>query len=374
MLNTLRFGALVLIAGFLLSCTSDRDRLALVIPHADAEVQAPDAAEPVEEPAPDAATPHPDAAPEVPDVGPPPPPPDAGVLPEDAGAPNLGERCFPEIYDPNHPGPDYDQFNPVVESHCLGTNHQDITGIERVVFLGDSITQGSPPTPWSQRYRVRMQNTLRDRFGRDVEIANCSKWGARTDDLLMPPHQQILECFPNAVEPKRTLVIMTIGGNDVSSVQKDGADGAPYAETRAKVEQFVRYLREAIEWFYADPNRFPNGVFVVFSNMYEFTDGTGDVGACPVAGLAGFNGTWPDAEELVIWANEQFVRIAVETQTDIIFMLEHFCGHGFNNDDPSASRCYRGPNTERWFDLTCIHPNPRGHEEIARMFTAVIDE
>ena len=285
----------------------------------------------------------------------------------------LGPRCFPEIFDPNVNGPDYDQYNPIVGSHCLGTNHQDINNIERVVFLGDSVTQGSPPTPIRDRYRLVLGDMLEARFGRNIEITNCAAWGARTDDLLMPPHQQIHECFPAAVNPERTLVIMTIGGNDVANVQKRGAEGAPYAETRAQVEEFVQLLRESIEWFYVDPNRFPNGVFVVFSNMFEFTDGTGDVSSCPAARVAGFSGEWPDAEELVIWANEQYMSIAVETQTDMIFMLENFCGHGFLHDDPSA-RCYRGPNTERWFDLTCIHPNSTGHHEIARMFFETIAE
>ena len=76
---------------------------------------------------------------------------------------------------------------------------------------------------------------------------------------------------------------------------------------------------------------------------------------------------------MVIWANEQYMRIAVDTHTDMILMLEHFCGHGFHNDDPTT-RCYRGPGTERWFDLTCIHPNPTGHQVIADMFMAVVNE
>ena len=110
--------------------------------------------------------------------------------------------------------------------------------------------------------------------------------------------------------------------------------------------------------------------------MFEFTDATGDVSSCPAAGAAGFDEAWDDQqalEDLVVWANEQFVEIAVSSGSDVIFMLEHFCGHGYHNDDP-MSRCYRGPNTERWFDLSCIHPNPAGHTVIADMFMAVVEE
>jgi hypothetical protein len=76
---------------------------------------------------------------------------------------------------------------------------------------------------------------------------------------------------------------------------------------------------------------------------------------------------------MLVWANEQYLRIAVESGTDMIFMAEAFCGHGFNHDDPT-SPCYRGPETDRWFDLTCIHPNPTGHTELANMFLSVVDE
>jgi hypothetical protein len=74
----------------------------------------------------------------------------------------------------------------------------------------------------------------------------------------------------------------------------------------------------------------------------------------------------PAPEELkaiVIWVNEQYMSIATEFQTDMIFLLEEFCGHGFENGNPQAP-CYRGPGTPRFFDLTCIHPNPAGHDHI----------
>ena len=49
-------------------------------------------------------------------------------------------ECFEGKFSDEVPPPDYDQFAPVMGSHCKGTNHQEITDIERVVFLvlGDS--------------------------------------------------------------------------------------------------------------------------------------------------------------------------------------------------------------------------------------------
>ena len=61
-----------------------------------------------------------------------------------------------------------------------------------------------------------------------------------------------------------------------------------------------------------------------------------------------------------------------DTGSDMLFLLESFCGHGYNRADPSA-RCHN-PTGELWFDLTCIHPNPAGHTAIAEMFEAVVSE
>ena len=41
-----------------------------------------------------------------------------------------------------------------------------------------------------------------------------------------------------------------------------------------------------------DPVNFPNGSFVVFANIYEYTDLMANLDACPTAGLIGLSGTW----------------------------------------------------------------------------------
>jgi hypothetical protein len=292
-------------------------------------------------------------------------------VPDAAPDGSIAELCFAGIGEPGT-GPNYDQFHPTIGSHCKGTNHQDITGIEKVVFLGDSVTEGTPPTlPW-EYYRELLAAQLRTQFGSGIEVTECSAWGARTDDLLLPPHQQVIECFP-ATETKRTLVVMTVGGNDMNAFLQDAVDGDTPDQTMTKVDGMLADMEDAVRYL-KDPVNFPNGSFVVFANIYEFTDGTGDVQSCPGAVLAGFPAEAPaQMRPAYIKVDEQYMRIAVETQTDMIFLLESFCGHGFHAGDP-ANECYRGPDAETWFDFTCVHPNPTGHAQLSDLFFATVAE
>jgi len=286
-------------------------------------------------------------------------------------------------------------------SHCKGTDHQDITGVQRAVFLGDSVTVGTPPWNGDQFYRSFVADALADEFGlqwangflqdegtwkgynvlegeagvrRSGDFAACAKWGARNDDLTPT---QLPQCFDEAEGDfdQTTLVIMTMGGNDIANLTKDAIDGATMETLWAEAEGIIDLKREAMEWL-TEPGRFPNGIYIVFGNIYEFTDGTGDVQACDVSGLAGFDQPVPAPDELsevVVWMQEQYMQIAMDTGTDMIFMFEGFCGHGFNADDPTAP-CYRGPGNEQWFDFTCTHPNDIGHLELADMFIQTVME
>jgi lysophospholipase L1-like esterase len=290
----------------------------------------------------------------------------------DASAPDTSpptpttiKECFKSI-EGAIVGPDYDQYGPKVGKNCSGTRQQTITGVEKLVFLGDSVTKGTPPTlPWDF-YQARVTNAVKQKFGANIEVADCSKWGARTDDFL-DGGNQIPQCFPTGVENKKTLVVMTMGGNDINAWQGDKLDaqGAYDAATEA-----AKLMGDALHWL-KDPAHFPNGSYVVFANVYEYTDTSGELLSCPQAAIEGVSGTWKEGTAAVVHLQEEYMRYAMDTGTDMIFLLEAFCGHGYKRMDPSL-QCYRGPNAELWFDLTCIHPNPKGHEVIANMFMDVI--
>ena len=316
---------------------------------------------------------------------------------EDEGDTGLTiSECFSDIASPTGVAPAYEQFDSIVGSHCQGTNHQNIQGIERVVFLGDSVTVGTPPSLPAEIYRSLLADRLAARFGltppstawKSVnpfsgqgtlqdsgDFAVCAKWGARNDDLNQGPHFQIDTCIPASERHKKTLVIMTSGGNDIADLTKDGVEGKPLPELEADVEYAIAALREAVLYM-KDTTVFTGGIDLVFTNNFEFTDGTGDVGSCPAAGVGGFAEPWEDPTQLarfVVHMMEQYLAIARESNSDLVFVLESFCGHGYNYDDPQNT-CYRGPDAERWFDLSCTHPNPTGHAVLADMFMNVIEE
>lgn len=324
------------------------------------------------------------------------PGPETTAPPASGPADGTAAACFAAQWG-DDPSVDYDQFGPVVGSHCRGTNHQDIVGVEQVVYVGDSITVGTPPTLTPQWWRNQTADALAQRFGleapsrgwRNVDLidgvaaqtfsgdfASCAKWGARTDDLLLDPHRQLETCLPEELRSERTLVLMSIGGNDIYSLLEDARAGVDEATMRATYGQAVQDLRDAVEWL-VEPGRFPNGVYVIFANTYDFTDphGVEDMARCEGAQLIRMDDPLrdPRVQDIFADAQEEYVRLAVETGTDVVFLGETFCGHGYAWDDPGG-RCYRGRDAALWLDFTCEHPNTRGHDALTESFLAVVDE
>lgn len=299
---------------------------------------------------------------------------DSGALDSGAGGPDwdpsasIYENCWPELRPAEAGFPVYENFGLVPGRHCQGSDHQQIEGVEKLVFLGDSITAGTPPTPADEIWRVRFTAAMKARFGEGLEVADCSEFGARTDDYLP---DQLPRCFPGP-EPKRTLIVSTMGGNDLFSAASAYTEGRGIDAALAVLDRAVGYQREALRSLReTEAERFPAGLFVITANVYEFTDTTGDLSSCPLADQLGFGGQAREVTFATSYMNAQFAEIAVETGTDLVFMGEEFCGHGFHSADP-ALPCYRGPDAPAYFDLTCIHPSPEGHAKLSEMFAAVV--
>jgi hypothetical protein len=201
-----------------------------------------------------------------------------------------------------------------------------------------------------------------------LQVDECAVNGAQVDDLLEGGDMQIQTCFPEP-EPLKTLIVITMGGNDVVEWPSQGLS---QAEAEADADVIAATFRDAVTWL-KDPVNFPNGSYVIFAGVYEYTDGTGDLDSCPTAGLIGLSGEYFAGALALSKLNEQYMQIAVDTGSDMIFTLSDFCGHGYHRDDPN-NVCYVGPDADPWFDISCIHPTPAGHARLAEMFSLVVDE
>lgn len=320
------------------------------------------------------------------------PPPDTGDTAEPEPASCMDRLALGNGFST---APDYAAAGATVNSTCSGTDHQEIEGVQRVVFLGDSITVGTPPNTVERFYRNQVAAWAVARWGLQPpeylwgwydlvggtgyqmdsgDFAVCAKYGGRTDDLV-EDNDQLIDCIPEEKASLTTLVVMTVGGNDLFALADDYYEGLSEAELAASTEKEMQNIRDAITWLTTDKTRFPGRMYVVFANLYEFTDGFGEVEACPGAGLAGYSYDLSNRQivERIAWMQTELLTIAADTGTDMIFMGEAFCGHGYNAADATGA-CYRGADAALWFDETCFHPNNDGHDAIAGLFESTIEE
>ena len=156
-------------------------------------------------------------------------------------------------------------------------------------------------------------------------MKNCAEWGARTDDIIQP---QLMRCAPKPQDTP-TLIVMTVGGNDMFVAAQKLLNGESIDAANAVVDRSIQHLEEAMQWIRDEaPTRFPAGVYVVFTNVYEFTDATGDLSSCPSSELLGFDGTVPEMKTAYVHAAEQYMRVAVDSGFDLVMLMEHFVGMG----------------------------------------------
>jgi lysophospholipase L1-like esterase len=231
--------------------------------------------------------------------------------------------------------------------------------VERVIFLGDSITASPYLTPpWSDRIR----DDLRGLFGGSVEFQNYAVGGSKTEDVLEDQLPRI-----DTDSAKKTLVMFTIGGNDALQVI-----GEDVATSLAHMEEKLENLRNILTWLFA-PANFPGGVYVVYMNIYDPTDGEGDFTHCGI-GMAYED--WPDVDELATTINGRYLELAMEFGADLLDGHGLFAGHGWNNNDAAnpyyCHGCEPTCPCPRWLDFTCIHPNSDGHEALAGFFFGIV--
>lgn len=163
---------------------------------------------------------------------------------------------------------------------------------------------------------------------------NRAQDGHTTEDVLrelpgLPP------------SPGRTLVTLTVGGNDlIACLNRGSLDPSPVLK---RLQQLVQSLRA----------RYPE-LTLLLTSVYDPTDGTGQV-------QSGHRRFAPGLRAI-----GDFNRSLGSLDAILVDVHARFLGHGMRHDDKSYEH-YHPEDPTHWYTLD-IEPNPRGSSEIRRLF------
>jgi lysophospholipase L1-like esterase len=244
-----------------------------------------------------------------------------------------------------------------------------------LIFMGDSITAGDGASPRSEKYSALLEENvdsawpdygevdIQSLFPSIEQIIDVSKGGATTRTLVNSQLSTLSNELGASVSGE-TIVVMTIGGNDMQAAIPAVLFGGDAAADEA-IEKVESNLHKMVDYF-EDTTRFPDGVFVYIANVYEPTAGTGYWSSC--FGGLDIGSTMDNLAD----ANDAMRAFSIERDIAMIDLQGHFFSHGFYHDDDSME-AYNEEDPTLWFANDCIHPNNRGHHEVRRLFHATID-
>jgi lysophospholipase L1-like esterase len=163
------------------------------------------------------------------------------------------------------------------------------------------------------------------------------------------------------------IVVITTGGNDCihnygNSPPQDGAMyGATLAQARPWIAAFETRLAAIIGRL---EERFPGGCHIFLANIYDPTDGVGDIENCglPLP-------RWPDGRAILEECNDAIARTAAKHRNTVrlVDMRAAFLGHGIHCTD-RRNRYYHADDPSYWYFENLEDPNDIGYDAIRRLF------
>lgn len=236
--------------------------------------------------------------------------------------------------------------------------------------LGDSVTQGLGASPGRMYFRrlvtnpsdefADMQGICLSRVLPNLEPLNLSLSGTTSIECV---DYQLPKLKPYDAEAFG-VVVMTTGGNDVihNYGRTPPREGAMFGAKASEISEWVTNFDKRLDVI-ADRVRetFPGGCHVFIANIYDPTDGDGDI---QHAGLP----AWSEGLQVVAAYNEVFARFAKRhPDVTLIDMRAEFLGHGIHCTH-FWHREYRKNDPHYWYWDNLEDPNDRGYDAIRRLF------
>lgn len=218
-----------------------------------------------------------------------------------------------------------------------------------LVGIGDSITSGFGASP-GRSYFEQLQQRLKPSQALNLSRPSTTSPQHLADQLPRLPS------FPREVYG---IVVMTTGGNDLihnygrSRPRPDAMYGATFQQATPWIAEFSPRLDAMLN---ALDQKFPGGHTVFVGNIYDPTDGQGDI---ENAGLD--LPPWPDAEKILGAYNQALASKAERPEVVLIDLRTLFHGHGIHHG--------RNPY---WYYANLEDPNNEGYDAIAEAFESAI--
>lgn len=251
-----------------------------------------------------------------------------------------------------------------------------LSGKALLLGVGDSVTQGygsSPGHSYFQRLAANPSDEFDDMNGICL-AAVIPQLTARNIAVAGSNSIQHLQAVRNMEVQSADItgiVVLTTGGNDVlhnygHSPPRDAAMyGATLEQAAPWIEAFHARLEEIVDLL---GQRFPGGCHIFLANIYDPTDGSGDVRSA-VPGWVGIEiPAWPQSREILSRVNRVIAQAAGEHKNvHLVNVHDTMLGHGIDCRKFWRSS-YRSDDPTFWYQAFLEDPNDRGHDAIRRLF------
>lgn len=239
-----------------------------------------------------------------------------------------------------------------------------------LVGLGDSVTAGfgarknysyfdrlinNPPDEFQEMTGINLKAVLPN-----LSATNLSVSGSTSVEHLEKELPRLEIADSNVLG----IVVLTTGGNDLihnygRTPPREGAMfGASWDEAQPWIRNFDRRLETCIQTI---NTRFPGGCHIFLANIYDPTDGAGDINN---EGLP----DWHDGLRILAAYNE-VIRLCAERHPNVHRVDLHgaFLGHGIHCAQ-FWTKHYDSKDPHYWYFENLEDPNERGYDVIRRLF------
>ncbi len=246
------------------------------------------------------------------------------------------------------------------------------------VGMGDSIITGfgSGGIQYSCFNRLHRTPIDDSEDMRDKDLShvfpNLTVMNMATDASSSGFHLTQLSSFPRRDEDVFGIVILSTGGIDLihdygrNPPRDEAIYGATYEEGLEFGKKFRTRLEKLLDGIH---DKFPGGCFIFLSNLYDPTDGVGDIeNVHPMLKLVQKLPVWPDGLKIHGLWNRHIKEAAAKR--DYVFLVDThsvMLGHGIHCRDKD-NPYYKADDPHYWYYFNLEDPNKRGYDTIRRVF------